>query len=314
MNAAAKRKRVEWITACIVILLFVNGCRPEPAQTPIPESGPTATRTSIPQEIHFPTPSASAAIVETQTPPPMVVLTQPTQQTPLPQITTTAGISKPALVQIDAPGPGSKVRDYIWVRANVYPGDGGNIHLLMTGEDGRTITARDLTYSNWAGGWLSIAEVLYFTPAAASEKALLSVYTLDWSGRITAWASVEMLLLQVGPEEIEQHGFQKDPFVVNKPQAGSVITGGSLHLEGYAHLTQPGTTTYQLIDQSGSVIAEQEVSLPTVLPSQGYASFEADLAYQVQKRTPVRLIIKQASSEFQGQTLAVSSLILFLDP
>lgn len=314
MAPAAKRKRADWITACAVLLLLVTGCRQDPTQTLIPEAGPTATRTPISQEIHFPTPTPTAAIVEANTPPPMVVLTQPTPQTTVPQITTTAGVSKPALVQIDAPGSGSKVRDYIWVRANVYPGDGGNIHLLMTGEDGRTIASRDLTYSNWSGGWLSIAELLYFTPAAASEKALLSVYTLDWSGRITAWASVDIFLLQVGPDEIEQHGFLADPFIVNKPQAGSVITGGSLHLEGYVHLTRPGTTTIEVIDQSGNIITSQEAAMPTVPTSQGYASFEADLAYQVQKRTPVRLIIKQASSEFQGQTLAVSSLILFLDP
>jgi hypothetical protein len=314
MAETERFKKVTRLIPRALMLVFLTACQVGAAAETAPPLVSTETRTAIPNEITLPTTGATSTAEEQRTVPPMLVLTQPTAETPLPQVSTTAGVRKPSLVQINSPGPGSKVRDFIWVRVNVYPGDGGNVHLLLTGEDGREIDARDLTYSQWNGGWLSIAEQLFFAPAAASEKALLSVYTLDWYGRINTWSSVEILMLQIGREEIEQPGFQGDPFVVNKPQAGSLIAGGNLHLEGYVHLTQAGKTTLELVAQDGSVIAWQELQPPTITSSDQYAAFDTDLSYQVQKRTPIRLLLKQTSPEYDGQILAASSLILYLDP
>ena len=244
----------------------------------------------------------------------MIILTQPVVQASTPQVVTTSGVSKPALTQIDSPGPGSKLRDFVWVRANVYPGDGGNINLLLTGEDGRVIAQRPLVYSAWNGGWLSIAEQLAFSTKAASEKALLSVYTLDWYGRIISLASVPLLLLQLGPEEIELPGFRRDPFIVSKPVPGSTLSGGVVHLEGYTHVTHPGPVIVEMIDNDGTVIASQSIP-PTLVPEgDEYTAFTLDLPYQVQKLTPVRLVIRQASPDFPEINLSASSLILFLNP
>lgn len=258
-------------------------------------------------------PELSAATVQL-TSPPKVILTQPTSQNPDPQPTTTAGISRQALVQIDSPGPGSKVRDFVWVRANVYPGDKGNVNLLLTGEDGRTVASRELTYSTWTTGWLSIAEQLEFSPAAASEKALLSVYTRDGYGRIVSLASVPVLMLQVGPEEIELPGFHGDPFVVAYPLPGSAAQNGTLHIEGFSHLSRSGKGRVELIQSDGSVLATQEVSFAPVVSGDGYSAFTTDLAYQVGQRMPVRLTFRQVSSEYGLATTELSSAIIYLDP
>jgi len=244
----------------------------------------------------------------------MLVLTQPTASTDQPQVTTTAGVARPAMVQIESPGPGSKVRDFIWARVNVYPGDGGNVHLVLTGEDGRELSRKDLTYPGWTGGWLSIAEQMSFSPRAASEKALLSAYTLDGWGRVISLASVSILMLQVGPEEIELPGFHQDPFIISRPLAGSTITGGVLALEGYAHITQPGDVRVELVATDGSAAASQVVEVIPSPTEDGYTPFKADLSYHVEKRTPVRLTIRQSSADLPGIDLSLSSVILYLDP
>ena len=304
--------RVIFLTA-----LMLTSCQRANSSTPAAAGSPgssaaaavTATREILPQPVVQTTEPPPA-----QTVPPMIVLTQPTAQGSTPQVVTTSRVSKPALTQIDSPGPGSKLRDYVWVRANVYPGDGGNVNLLLTGEDGRVISQRPLIYSTWSAGWLSIAEQLAFSPKAASEKALLSVYTLDWYGRIISLASVPLLLLQLGPEEIELPGFRRDPFVISKPIPGSTLSGGVVHLEGFTHITQPGPVIVEMIGNDGAVIASQNITPTPVPEGDGYTAFTLDLPYQVQKTTPVRLIIRQASPDFPDINLSASSLILFLNP
>jgi hypothetical protein len=244
----------------------------------------------------------------------MLVLTQPTASTNQPQVTTTAGVARQALVQIESPGPGSKVRDFLWARVNVYPGDGGNVHLVLTGEDGRELSRKDLTYAGWTGGWLSIAEQMSFSPGAASEKALLSAYTLDGWGRVISLASVSVLMLQVGPEEIELPGFHQEPFIISLPRAGSTITGGLIILEGYAHITQPGGVHVDLVATDGSTVASQELEMIPSPTEVGYTTFKTDLPYHVEKRTPVRLTLRQTSADFPGSDLSIGSVILYLDP
>ena len=194
-----------------ILLLLAAGC--QAAQTsvaPTLTQTPTLPATAEPTSTREPQFLVMATEVS-KTTPPMLVLTQPTAQSVDPQQTVTPPTAKPALVQIESPGPRSKVRDFLWVRANVYPGDSGNVNILLTGEDGRVIASRELFYSNWKTGWLSIAEQIAFTPLAASETALLSVFTRDAFGRTVALTSVRVLMLQVGPEEIELPGFHGDP-------------------------------------------------------------------------------------------------------
>jgi hypothetical protein len=314
MMRTTNTKKVKWIFAAAAVLMLVSGCQPaQPSPTTV-ETQSTAVATTVPLETLLPTFTATPTDAITPMALPTLVLPQPTAPLPTSPVSTTDHISRPSLVQIESPGPGSKIREFLTARVNVYPGDGGNVHLRLTGEDGRLIAERALTYDQWNSGWLSIAEQLFFTPAAASEKALLSAYTMDGYNRVISWTSSEILLLQIGPEEIELPGFHGAPYVVSQPQQGSTLSGGVLHIEGYSHLESAGSTVAELVRQDGSIAASQEISLPMLTGGSEYTSFSLDLGYQVQKRTPVRLILKQVSPEFSGETLEACSLILFLDP
>ena len=307
-------KPAEWIIAAIAAFFLVTGCQPALPPPTVKQPQATGTATSVPAETNQPTSQAAPNVAALPSLLPTVVLPQPTAILPTSTTFTTDDLSRPSLVQIESPGPGSKVREFLTARVNVYPGDGGNVTLRLTGEDGRLISERALTYDQWNSGWLSIASQLSFTPAATAEKALLSAYTQDGYDRVISWTSVELLLLQIGPEEIELPGFHGAPFVISQPQQGSTLSGGVLHIEGYSHLESAGKTVAELVCQDGSIAASQEIFLPVLSSASGYAPFSVDLSYQVQKRTPVRLILRQVSPEFSGETLQAGSLILFLDP
>ena len=306
--------RVKWISAVATVLMLVTGCQPVLSSVTVEQPLASVTATSVPTETNQPTSQAALTIASPPPPLPTLVLPQPTAILPTSTAIITGDISRASLVQIESPGPGSKVHEYLTARVNVYPGDGGNVTLRLTGEDGRLISERALTYDQWKSGWLSIAGQLSFTPAATAEKALLSAYTQDGYARIISWTSAEILLIQIGPEEIELPGFHGAPFVLSQPQQGSTLSGGVLHIEGFSHLESAGKTVAELVRQDGSIAASQEIFLPVLSSASGYAPFSVDLNYQVQKRTPVRLILRQVSPEFSGETLQAGSLILFLDP
>lgn len=303
-----------YIAALGIVLVLAAGCQAaQNTVAPTFTQAPTALSPSEPTPTQEPQFLVTATTVN-NTVPPMVVLTQPTAQSVVPQQTVTPSTAKPALVQIESPGPGSKVHDFVWVRANVYPGDNGNVNILLTGEDGRVIASRELFYSNWQTGWLSIAEQIAFTPLAASETALLSVFTRDGYGRVIALTSVRFLMLQVGPEEIELPGFHGDPFVITDPVPSGVTGKGTLHVEGYAHLARANPVTVELIQTDGTILATQQMSIDPVLSGVGYTAFSTDVAYQITQRTPVRLTLRQESPEMNAVTTDLSSFIIYLDP
>jgi hypothetical protein len=302
------------LTVLGIVLLLAAGCKAaQTSAVPAPTLASAVPSTAEPTSTREPQFLVTATTVS-QTIPPMVVLSQPTVQSVLPQQTVTPSTAKPALVQIESPGPGSKVRDFVWVRANVYPGDNGNVNILLTGEDGRVIASRELVYSTWKTGWLSIAEQIEFTPLAASETALLSVFTRDGYGRVIALTSVRLLMLQVGPEEIELPGFHGDPFVLTDPVPSGVSKKGTLHVEGFAHLAQANPVTVELILVDGTILASQQITVNPVLSGKGYTAFSTDVAYQIAQRTPVRITLRQESSEMNSVTTELSSFIIYLDP
>ncbi len=302
------------VVALGIVLVLSAGCQAaQTSVTPTLAQAPTVNSTSEPTSTREPQFLVTATSVNS-TFPPMVILTQPTTQSVVSQQIVTPSTAKPALVQIESPGPGSKVRDFVWVRANVYPGDNGNVNILLTGEDGRVIASRELFYSTWKTGWLSIAEQIAFTPLAASETALLSVFTRDGFGRVVALTSVRLLMLQVGPEEIELPGFHGDPFVITDPVPSGVTQKGTLHVEGYAHLARANPVTVELIQLDGTILATQQISIDPVSSGDGYTAFSTDVAYQITQRTPVRLTLRQESSEMNSVTTDLSSFIIYLDP
>src|SRR5659263_156493 len=97
-----------------ILLVLAAGCQAaQLSVAPTLTQVPTVLSTGEPTSTRQPQFLITATTVRGTTPP-MVVLSQPTAESVVLQQTVTPSTAKPALVQIESPGPGSKVRDFVW--------------------------------------------------------------------------------------------------------------------------------------------------------------------------------------------------------
>lgn len=311
------------VIAKLIILILLGsitaGCKPSTNITPIAATGvitPEFTQTAgalltpgetpeTPQTTEaVPAPTTLAAIVVEQ--PTM----QPTQNTSSGQ---PGQKYPPGLLQVEKPGEMSRLSSPILVTANVYPGDKGLVSVQLFGEDGRLMADQLLQLSSTESGWISLSTWIQFEINSAGESALIIVTTRDGYDRRIAQVSVPVILLQVGDSEIENPGFFTQPVVLSSPVNGGFARNGSLHIEGQVQLVNENPVIFELISQTGGVVASKAIMVQNAA-GQDYATFATDLEYSVSKRTPVRLIIRQPDKLSYQVDSWLYSLVLFLDP
>lgn len=310
------RMRNLFLVGCIgILILSLSACQnaSASANSELPTSSTIIPADTLPIPAStqtMPIPTATTAY-STE----VIILPQPTLES-IPQWTVSLPGNKipQALIQIVSPGPGSQMSQSFTTRVSVYPGDQGNVAIHLYGEDGRVIVDAHENVKTPASGWVSLAEQIDFVTQAAGENGLLVVSTCDGYGRLISLTSVQLLLLQIGPNEVKLAGFNGDPFVVNQPAVGGTVKGGMLHIEGAAHPVSSQPLTVDLIDTDNRVLATGQVSLPALPVGLAYVPFALDFPYSVGSRTLVRLTLHQAADSPSGVDAALSSLLIFLDP
>jgi hypothetical protein len=243
-----------------------------------------------------------------------IVVEQPTLQTTPTLAPTPAGFSyPPALLQVEKPGEMSRLTSPFLVMANVYPGDQGMVNVQLFGEDGRLMSDQLIQLTQVESGWVSLATEIKFESLSAGESALLVLSTRDAFGRRIAQTGVPVLLLQIGKSELENAQFTKQPVILKLPVAGGFAKKGNLHIEGVIHLYNDNPVIVELFTQTGGIVANKALY---VTRSEGvdFVPFALDVPYNVTKRTPVRLTIRQASEISSSADIFMYSQLIFLDP
>lgn len=278
----------------------------EPTATVEPTMPPTATLPSA----NDPLPVTSE--IEQKTP---IVLEQPTQPVPTELAESFANKKFPAaLLNIYNPGPSSKISSPINVSAYAYPGDQGKVTLQLLGEDGRLMADQLIQLNIPDSGWVSFSTQVPFEINSGGESALLALTTFDGYGRRIAVNSVPLILIQVGDSEIEVPTFQNEPIVISQPGANSMISGGTLHIEGYVHPLSNNPLIIELFKTNGAIVASKQVAHKMLPDGENYVSFSVDLPYSVKENTPVRLTIRQIQDNAPFLDLTLTSEIITLQP
>jgi len=243
-----------------------------------------------------------------------IVVEQPTLQVTPTLASTPAGFSyPPALLQVEKPGELSQLTSPFLVLANVYPGDQGMVNVQLIGEDGRLMSDQLIQLTQVESGWVSLATEIKFESLSAGESALLILSTRDFFGRRIAQTGVPVLLLQIGKSELENAHFTKQPVILKSPVAGGFAKKGNLHIEGVIHLYNDNPIIVELFTQTGGIVANKALY---VTRSEGvdFVPFALDVPYNVTKRTPVRMTIRQASEISSSVDISLYSQLIFLDP
>jgi hypothetical protein len=287
----------------------------EPSDT-IPLSSSTASVTPSVENQSVP-PASSATITvtpsKTRVPSRTPYPTLTRRPTRTPSITSTP---KPPLAyfRINNLGAYSKVVSPIIPESIISPGQNGRIYIDLIGEDGREISKEVINYYNYIGQHFGIAPEIEFEIEAVAETGRLQVSSVDRYNRTMWLASVDLILLQIGHNQIAPPQDFTEPYIIRSPEEDDTIQGGMLQVRGAARILNKNPLLFECIDQEGNLIASGEVTIHASSEGISHIPFEAYLPYQVTSATNVRLSVRQESDNRLPGTISLSSIEITLSP
>ena len=216
-----------------------------------------------------------------------------------------------AAIQILRPGPQSKVISPLEVSAILEPGAKGLIQLELLGEDGRVLVRKLLSF-----GTVNRAHVLvdleYEIPGVA-EAGRVQISTQDTYGRTVALASVNVLLLSLGTEDINPPGELLESIVIREPAPFTLIQGGKVVVVGMAQLSGKDPLIVEMFDAQGKTIGATRLVMPAESPDGTHSIFTVEASYTVSAPTWVLLCVSERGGRIPGIT-HLSSVLILLSP
>lgn len=229
----------------------------------------------------------AAAITPTKTPTETPI---PDTPTPLPTATVTPAPNVPlAAIQINAPGPASKVASPMDVRIMAVTGKSNKVELALFGEDGRLLSRSvRVLPSHPFGEYLSMK--IPFEIRAAAEVGILQVSTKDEHGRVQSLNTVRVLLISSGISQINPvgNGIYERVTLLHLP-ALSTVSGGVVNVEGQFLPFNHKQVVLELVSDDGKSLGSRVLNFAS-LDAQ---NFSTTLPYKVSAPTQARLFIRQ---------------------
>lgn len=299
--------RLRIIIIIAALLGLVAGCAPA-AQSPVPTPYPAEY---LPTVIALTAQAANAAATQAA----MTVLpTGSPTNTPRPTRTpaaratftaTTIPGHEPAAIQIQSPGPMSKVVSPINLKMNIVTGSSQKVQIDLYGEDGRLLSrlAKKVPLSS-DGVFQQIR--IPFEIRAAAEVARITVSTTDKQGRTQYLNSVRVILLSSGVNELTTAGNPSEPIGVFSPTKKDEASGGVLRVRGDVWPFNLNPILLELIGPDGKSLGLRILTVNELTPQ----LFETTIPYKVSDPTLARLSIRQDDDRIDGLFYVYSQEIL----
>jgi hypothetical protein len=284
------------------------GIESTPTPNHIQTMASTPTLTKIPDETLTPSPSAAlaepSATIRTSTPTRTPTLTRtpsPTPSLPL------------ANIQISRPGPASKVISPIRVNAYLTPGARGVVTIQLLGEDNRLLVRKVMSFAENSGTRVNISTELEFEIAAVAEAGRLVISTDDAHGRTIALASINLLLLSIGSNEINPPGDMLEPIVIREPSRNILIQGGVVQVSGMARFRSNDPILVEIFTADGKYAGPTRlINMPNP-PDGNHIPFSVEAPYSVSSPTWVRVTVSEKDFNY-SLILHATSVEVLLSP
>lgn len=219
----------------------------------------------------------------TETPVPATLTPQPTATfTPAPDVPLAA-------IQINAPGPASKVASPLDVRVVAVSGKSNKVELALFGEDGRLLSRSVRVLPSHASGeYLSMK--IPFEIRAAAEVGILQVSTKNEHGIVQSLNTVRVLLISTGVSQINPvgNGIYERVTLLHLPPRNTV-SGGVVKVEGQFLPFNHKQVVLELVSDDGKSLVLRVLNFDG-LDTQ---NFSTTLPYKVSAPTQARLFIRQ---------------------
>lgn len=298
-----------WIIIASLLGLLA-GCSPlaSPTQTPIPTPYPPEV---LPTVIALTAEAASLSATRTAVASMPISLPTDTAEptlSPTPQATftpTTIPGHEPAAIEIQSPGPMSKVVSPITLRMNIVSGESENVRIDLYGEDGRLLS-RTVKKVPTSGRGVDQHIRIPFEIRAAAEVARLTISTTDKAGRTQALNSVRLLLLSAGSNEINPPGNPSEPVGVFSPELEGSAFDGVLNVRGDVWPFNLNPVIFELVGPDGKSLGLRILTVEQLNPQ----LFETTIPYKVSEPTLARLTIRQNDDRMDGLFYLYSQVVL----
>lgn len=219
-----------------------------------------------------------------------------------------------AHLHIYRPGLLSRIISPYRMEAMVEPGEDGLVKIELFGEDNRVISSQLLDYSDYKYNRFWTAPWIDFNITAAAEIARLVISVDDQFNRKIALSSVELILLYVGRNDTTPSVVVLEPYLIRYPHHDQVIEGGAVWVSGLANPVNEQPLILELIDERREIIGSIQIQVPPPSGVLSHSPFGVEIPYSVNGTTPVRLTIRQESAGLISGTVALSSMLIILEP
>ena len=244
-------------------------------------------------------PTSTAIPTDTPVPP-------PSSSIPIVTLVPTAAPEAPRpSIYILSPGEMSKVVSPIILKSYVRPGAKGQIQVELLGEDGRLLTRRSIRRESILVEGAYISTEIPFETRAAAEIGRVQISTKDEFGRPLEIASIHLLLLSVGENDINIGDAPYARAVFFYPTTKTEIYGGTLPIIGEMQAYNANPVILELLDEDGKTLGLRTLSLTA--GSREY--FETSILYKVEEQVEARLVIRQADEDFEGRVYLHSQIV-----
>jgi len=210
-----------------------------------------------------------------------------------------------AAIEIQSPGPMSRLISPITLRMNIISGDSEKVQIDLYGEDARLLsrTVKRVRTSN--DGVLQTIKIP-FELRAAAEVGRITISTQDKSGRLQALNSVRILMLSSGSNEINPPGNPSEPIGVFSPLSEESVFGGVLNVNGDLWPFNLQPVILELIGPDGKSMGLRILTVEEINPQ----LFETTIPYKVSEPTLARLTIYQDDDRINGLFYVYSQEVL----
>jgi len=255
------------------------------------------------------TPVSTPTIVLTETPSPAPIATD----TPTPDIgptvegtsTFTPTAAAPArpdeAIVIQEPASGSQVTSPIRVAGIADPTFEQTLVVRILLDDGTEVTQVPAMIQADVGQ-RGPFEVDVPVDLNAQGNIFIQVYAESArDGGITHLSSTGVTFSPDGPENILTQEPHSEQIAIFTPQISETISGGVAHVEGFALATFEQTLLIEILDADGNVVGSEAIIVQA--PDLGQPGpFSADVAYTVAEPGPGRVVVRDPSPAFGGDT------------
>jgi hypothetical protein len=284
------------------------GSTATPQETPSLEPGSPTSMAQQQTATSSPTPFA------TNTPNQVSSSTPRPTRTPTPTPTPTI---PPAGVQINSPGPMSRVASPLNLTANLHSVPSGSyfvelwIEPLQPDGDPRMLYREVQRLISNPVDWIYLDEHIEFELSRVSEYGQLRISVFDSFNRAVSINSVDLILLQLGMSSLTPAAPKTEPIVIQEPFPNKLIQGGVLVVSGIA-MPAEEYLHVQMVTADGTIVGYKDQAI-TPAPDGGYVPYTIEVPYAVETPTWVRLQVSETNPRIAGID-HLSSVQVLLSP